>query len=414
MASAFSKLRLQITAGKTFGIAAVLMQVLQASPAVTGEIRVGAISDLTGPYSEVGRQMADAKDLAAAHVNAQGGLLSTGETLTVLRGDGKCDADAGLLAGQELAKQNIVAIAGATCSGATLAVARNVTIPSGLLQISPSSTAPVISDLDDNDGVFRLSPSDTLLGAELSGMIHNRFISTVSVTYADDDYNRGVAEVFLETYRRNAGTVHAVTKHVPGETDYASLIDSLASDQPQQSLVVFAYYDRSGTDVIEAAKADGRFEIFFGADGMINDGLIAQVGAENLSWALFMIAATNDLAEGFLAYRPLAEEAGLDPTIAFTPQSYDAVFLLALAIEKAGSADPVAIRAALRDVANEPGKKILPGQWAEAKAAIAAGEEVNYLGASGVVEMDIAGDTAGLFSVNTVLPDGSWDVFVLR
>ena len=400
----------------THFLAAIAMTVSLAIPQIAeaGEIRIGTISDLTGPIKSFGIPMADAKDLAAAHINAQGGLLASGETLTVLRGDGKCDPDVSLKTAQDFAAQGVVAIAGASCSGATLAVARNVTIPQGILQISPSSTAPAISDLDDNDGVFRLSPSDTLLGAELSSMIHNRFISNVSVTYANDDYNRGVAEVFLETYQKSGGTVHAVTEHVPGETDYGAMIDSLATDGPQQSLVVFAYYDRSGVDVIEAAQADGRFEIFFGADGMINDGLITQVGAENLAWALFMIAATNDQAQGFLVYKPLAEAAGLDPSIAFTPQAYDSMFLLALAIEQAGSTDPSAIRAALRDVANEPGKLILPGQWAEAKAAIAAGEEINYLGASGVVEFDKVGDTAGLFSVNTVLPDGTWDVFVLR
>lgn len=391
-----------------------ILQVAVVAEAKAGEIRVGAISDLTGPYNEVGQQMADAKDLAAAHVNAQGGFFASGETLSLIRGDGKCDADAGLSAGQALAAEGVVAIAGATCSGATLAVARKVTIPAGLPQISPSSTAPVISDLEDNDGVFRLSPSDTLLGAELSGMIHDRFISTVSVTFANDDYNRGVAEVFLETYQRNGGTIHSVQEHEPGETNYDAMIDELASDEKTQSLVVFAYYDRSGVDVIEAAQKDGRFEIFFGADGMINDSLIEQVGAENLSWALFMIAATNDRASGFRAYAPLATDAGLDPSVAFTPQSYDSVFLLALAIEQAGSTDPAAIRAALREVSGEPGKMILPGQWAEAKAAIAAGEAINYMGASGVIEFDPAGDTEGIFSVNTVKPDASWDVFVLR
>lgn len=401
---------------KTLATAAAAALVLMegVGTAASGEIRIGAISDLTGPYSEVGRQMADATDLAASHVNAQGGLLRTGETLVSLRGDGKCDGDAGLAAAEKLVAQDVVAIAGATCSGATLSIARNVTIPAGMLQISPSSTAPAISGLDDNDGVFRLSPSDTLLGAELSGMIHNRFISTVSVTFANDDYNRGVAEVFLETYQRNGGTVHQVVEHVPGETDYAKMIDGLASAEATQALVIFAYYDRSGVDVIEAAKNDGRFEIFFGADGMINDDLIQQVGAEDLAWALFMIAATNDRLPGFRAYKALAEQAGLDPSVPFTPQAYDSMFLLALAVEKAGSTDPGAIRAALRDVSNEPGKLILPGQWAEAKALIEAGEEINYLGASGLIELDKAGDTGGLFSVNTVREDGSWDVFVLR
>ena len=398
---------------RVFG-AALILALGPGAHAAAGEVRVGAVSDLTGAYSHVGAIMAEAKDLAASQVNAQGGLLASGETLTLVRGDGQCDADKALVAAQQLtAGEGVVAMVGATCSGATLAIARNVTIPAGMLQISPSSTAPSISQLEDGDAVFRVSPPDTLLGIQLAGMILDRGITRVAVTNANDDYNRGVNEVFIEAFERNGGIIVAAQEHVPGETDLAGLIDGLATEGVQ-SLVVFAYYDGSGADVILAAQEDGRFEIFFGADGMIHDGLIAQVGAENLSWALFMIAATNDRHRAFVAYAEAAREAGLDPSVPFTAHSYDSVFLTALAIEKAGSTDPAAIRAALRSVASEPGTTILPGEWAKAKDLIAAGEEINYLGASGEIEFDSAGDTEGLFSVNTVRSDATWDVFVLR
>jgi branched-chain amino acid transport system substrate-binding protein len=75
--------------------------------------------------------------------------------------------------------------------------------------------------------------------------------------------------------------------------------------------------------------------------------------------------------------------------------SYDAVFLLALAIEKSGSADRDGISAALREIANAPGETILPGEWAKAKELIAAGTDINYEGASGSVEFDDVGDVAG-------------------
>ena len=397
----------------TRDVCAFCLSCVLAGQAVAEDIRVGAVSDLTGAYSSVGKIMADAKDLAADHINAQGGLLN-GDRLVLVRGDSRCNADDGLKAGREvMAGPGVVAVVGATCSGATLAIANQVTIPRGMLQISPSATAPAVSLLEDNDGVFRLSPSDSILGVQLAGMILNRGIDRVAVTYADDAYNKGVHEVFVEAFRRNGGTIQAEAQHVAGETNYDAMIDQLAAPGID-ALVVFAYYDASGTDVILAAQNDGRFEIFFGADGMINDGLIEQVGAEQLSWALFMIAATNDRARGFRAYAELARTAGIPLDVPFTPQSYDAVFLTALAIERAGSTDPAAIRVALRDVANAPGARILPGEWAKAKALLAEGQAINYAGASGKVQFDDAGDTPGLFSVNTVKPDATWDVFLLK
>lgn len=75
--------------------------------------------------------------------------------------------------------------------------------------------------------------------------------------------------------------------------------------------------------------------------------------------------------------------------------SYDSVFLLALAIEKNGKADRAGLAAALREVANAPGEVILPGEWSKALELIKAGTDINYQGASGEIEFDAAGDVAG-------------------
>ena len=57
---------------------------------------------------------------------------------------------------------------------------------------------------------------------------------------------------------------------------------------------------------------------------------------------------------------------------------------------------------------------IMPGQWKEAKAAIAAGKDINYEGATGTVDFDGNGDVAGLYSVNTVGGDGKWSAKLVK
>ena len=79
-----------------------------------------------------------------------------------------------------------------------------------------------------------------------------------------------------------------------------------------------------------------------------------------------------------------------------------------LAIEKAGSADRSAISGALRSIANAPGETILPGEFAKAKAILASGGDIHYVGASGPQDFDENGDVAGYFSAN-VVKDGSWE-----
>ena len=81
--------------------------------------------------------------------------------------------------------------------------------------------------------------------------------------------------------------------------------------------------------------------------------------------------------------------------------------LIALSIEQAGSTDRTKIRDALRQVCCGPGEVVEPGEWAKAKALIAAGKQINYEGASGDCDFDEYGDVKGVFG-RYVVEDGAF------
>jgi branched-chain amino acid transport system substrate-binding protein len=146
------------------------------------------------------------------------------------------------------------------------------------------------------------------------------------------------------------------------------------------------------------------------ADGMFDASVIEQIGADILRDNIFITQSASDpeVQASYDAFAAAYEATGNDPTAPYAAHGYDVSFLMALAIEKAGGTDRAAIGAALRDVASAPGTVIRPGEWEKAKAAIAAGEDINYEGASGNVDFDEAGDVTGVFSVNTIDADGKW------
>ena len=105
-----------------------------------------------------------ARNLAASHVNEQGGLLG-GDTYRLVQGDSQCDPKAAVDAGAKLVNvEQAVMVIGPNCSGATNGMAQSVTIPAGVAMLSDTATAPSISELDDNDLVFRVAPSDAYQG----------------------------------------------------------------------------------------------------------------------------------------------------------------------------------------------------------------------------------------------------------
>ena len=387
---------------------------LAAPAAQAGEVKVGSIGGVTGPIAELVAAIVDGRNLAAKHVNDQGGLFK-GDAYKLVLGDSACDPKAGVDAGNKIVNvEQVVAVVGASCSGATNGMVQSVTIPAGVVSLSDSATAPSITDLKDNDLVFRVAPSDAYQGRALAELVKSSGITKVAMTYANDDYNAGIADVFAREFEAMGGTITGNQAHEPNKPSYRSELSTLAKSGAE-ALAVFAYYGSSGIAIIRNSLENDLFGKFYAADGMFDKSVIEQIGAENLRGKISITQSASD--ENDASYKIFAaafSAGGGDPKSPYAAHGYDASFLMALAIEKAGIADRSKIRAALRAVASAPGEVIRPGEWKKAKALIAAGKDVNYEGASGNVDFDKNGDVGGIYTVNTVGADGKWENKLLR
>ncbi|WP_110670764.1 ABC transporter substrate-binding protein [Salinicola halophilus] len=387
-------LALAIAAGSVCGVAA------------QADVKVGFLGGFTGGIESLTPPIFDGAKLAVEEVNAQGGLFD-GETMAMPSGDTTCsDAAAASNAADRLVNsEQVTAIVGALCTGATIAAANNAAIPGGVVMVSPASTAPAVTDLDDDDLVFRTVPSDAFQGEQLARLLLSKGIEDVAVTYVNNDYGQGLDAAFTETYEAEGGSITANLAHEDNRADYRSEIGQLSASG-SQALVVLAYADTSGQTILRQAYESGAFGQFAGADGMVGNSLVEAVGADVLEGMIATRPGSPD-SPGTEAFTALAEEAGIDPSAVFAAQSYDAAFLLAMAIEKNGSADREGLSEALRDVATAPGETILPGEWEKAKRLIGEGTEVDYQGAAGDHEFDDNGDVPGIV-VEMAVEDGKF------
>lgn len=395
----------------TLAAAAVVL----AAPVVqAAEVKVGSVAGVTGPIAELVAAIVDGRNLAAKEVNEQGGLFK-GDKYDLVLADSACDPKAGVDAGNKVVNvEQVVAVVGASCSGATNGMVQSVTIPAGVVSLSDSATAPSITDLKDNDLVFRVAPSDAYQGRALAELVKGSGMTKVAVTYSNDDYNAGLANVFVREFKAMGGTVTANQAHEPDKASYRSELSTLSKGGPE-ALVLFAYYGSSGITIVRNSLENGLFSKFYGADGMFDQSVIEQIGADNLRGNIWITQSASDYDDqSYKIFAKAFEATGGNPQAPYVAHGYDASFLMALAIEKAGSPDRGKISAALRAVAGPPGEVIRPGEWKKAKELIDAGKDVNYEGASGKSDFDKNGDVAGLYSVATVGPDGKWQVKLLR
>ncbi|MBP0482058.1 ABC transporter substrate-binding protein [Sagittula salina] len=363
---------------------------LVAGAAQAEDAKIGVILGFTGPIESITPMMGDSAELAIKEVNDSGKFLE-GVTLAPVRADSTCvDAAAATAAAERLVtSEGVVAIMGADCSGVTGAILSNVAVPNGVPMVSPSATSPGLTTADDKDLFFRTAPSDARQGAVLAEILKEKGISSVAVTYTNNDYGKGFADAFAANFD---GEITLSSPHDDGKADYSAEIGALAS-AGGDALLVLGYSDQGGKGMIQASYDTGAFDMYVMGDGMYSDALFSEL-SDALEGAIGTIAWAE--GEGADAFGKITEGAGFDSSSSYTRESYDAAALIALAMMKGGAATSEAVAANLLDVANAPGEPILPGELGKALEILASGGDVDYVGASGV-ELIGPGEAAGSY-----------------
>jgi branched-chain amino acid transport system substrate-binding protein len=389
---------------KLLSLAVAASVIALAVPAIAEDVKLGILGDLTGPIEGLAPPIVAGAQLAFDNVNAQGGILG-GKIVSVV-GDSACDPSAAGPAADKLVNTDqVTAMVGAFCTGATIGAAQAAGIPGGVVQISPSASAPALTTLDDKDLVFRTTPSDAFQGVKLADLLLQKGVKDVAVTYVNNDYGKGLADVFVKQYEASGGTVSANVSHEDGKADYRAELGQLASGG-SKNLLIIGYASGSAHTVLQQAVESGDFSVFFGVDGTIGDDLLAGIDPKAIE-GLVATRAGAYTGESAEIYKKLATDAGQDPAATYAPQAYDAGFLLALAVQKNGSAKREGLSQALRDVAGPPGEIIHPGEWAKALELLAAGKDIDYDGAGGPLDFDAAGDVNGII-VEVDVKDGKF------
>ncbi|MDJ0639932.1 MAG: ABC transporter substrate-binding protein [Paracoccaceae bacterium] len=360
------------------------------------EVKIGIILGFTGPIESLVANMGPAAELAIAEVNEAGTLLG-GAKVTGIRGDSTCtDAAAATAAAERLiTSDGVTGIVGGDCSGVTGAMLQNVAVPNGIVMVSPSATSPGLSHMnnEDNGLFFRTAPSDARQGVVMTEVLMELGIKEVAVTYTNNDYGKGLADSFQAAYEAAGGKVTINAAHEDGKADYSAEVGALASAGGER-LVVAGYVDQGGSGIVRSALDAGAFDTFHFPDGMIGSQLVENFGAEIDGSSGQHPSPSEELAANFTELVGGAFEA----TSPFAPESYDSAALIMLAMQAAGSSDPAEYASKIMEVANAPGEKINAGELGKALEILAAGGDIDYVGASDV-ELIGPGEAAGNYRV---------------
>ena len=369
---------------------------LFAGDSESQDTTIGTVLPVSGDLSTLGPGMQKAIDLAFELVNETGGV--NGGEISAIHRDSGTSEQAGTDAASGLVNiDGVEIILGAVSSGVTIAIAESVTIPSGTLHISPASSSNAITSLADNDMVFRTRVNDAVKSQVLAELAVAAGYQRVATTYVNNAYGASLNESFIEAFEAMGGEVTGAVAHELGQASYISELRDTTSE-PSDVLLTIAYPDSGQILLREAAEGD-YYDDFMFVDVTRSQTMFDNIGGNHFEGDFGVSPGAPD-SPGVRAFRQLyADRTDGDPSASLITEAFDAAAVLALAIEKADTDDPVAVRDVLRAVANPPGEIVGPGDIPRALELVRDGEEINYVGASGNVDFDDQGNVVSSMRV---------------
>ena len=360
-------------------------------------LEIGTLLDYTGDLGVYGKPMRNGAELAVTLLN------DSGMNVVAVHKDSGTDAKVASDAARALQAAGVSGIVGSLSSGVTTAVAESVTIPGGTVLVSPASTAPSISVIEDNDLLFRSTVSDAAQGSVLGKLADELGYKKVGILYVNNPYGDGLQNIFTANF---SGTVQAV----PHEGELSTYMSEVtkATEGGVDALIAMSYPGSAQVYIREALEG-GFADTFMFVDGTKSQDMLDSLGANNFE-GMYGTAPGAPPSDAKNTFEELYEARfGEVPSDPFLGETFDAFVMIALATEKClndggddANCDGAGVAAAMRDVSNAPGTKVGPGDLANAVDLIRSGEDIDFEGVAGSQEIDDNGDVLNSIEIWTV------------
>jgi ABC-type branched-subunit amino acid transport system substrate-binding protein len=358
-----------------------------------GTLTVGMILPTTGGLATYGTGMMAAVQTAADEINAAGGVW--GNDVEVLHeNEGPAEEpDVVAAAADAMIAREVNAVIGAASSTSSLNIIEAL-YNQQIIQVSPSNTGPDFTDHPSGDYFFRTAPSDIIQGSALGELIIADGHATLGILGQQTAYGEGLANQIESVYTAGGGEVVYKEFYDLAQTEYSAEIAELVQADPDAFVLIS--YDEA-RQIIPALVSGGfspADKQFYFVDGNRLDYSDFDEGLMEGAKATQPIGSTD---QSELISRVEETNGGPLPEVAYVPESYDAMILIALAAIAANSDDPDAIKDQMVAVTNGDNEC---NTFADCKGLLEDGETIAYRGATGITwndKGDPAEATIGIF-----------------
>ncbi len=352
---------------------------MEETTGLSGVVNIGLILPLTGDLATHGEENWEGSKLGVVDFNKHLDEIDAGWTLKMTSED---SATSPVIALEKLSALNAKGI-GIIVGPETSSNIRNIkgySDSNNMLLISCCSSAPALAI--PNDSVFRLVPDDSNQGTAISKLIQHEGIEAIVPVWRGVTWGDGLSDASTSSFVERGGIIDEGVRYNPESPEFSASTSLLAEK-------VQGYVDEYGADkvavlflgfaeILQFTQSAAQHEVlddvrWFGPGANTKEHKLIEdpIGLEfstNVQFTTVQFAASkNPTYERVQAH--LTEQLGRSPNT-FVHSSYDAVWIIGLAMLETQSSDVSTIKAIIPEIAE------------------------NYSGAIGPTKLNDAGDLA--------------------
>ena len=333
---------MKVVAGLILGLALVPLAGC-GSGEESNTIPIAVAGPITGQYASFGTQMKNGADLAVADINEAGGVL--GKQLDLRIGDDACDPKQAVAVANQLSGSRVALVAGHYCSGSSIPASK-VYAESDVVQISPASTNPALTDNRAGPNVYRVCGRD-----DQQGSVAGKYLAihygdkNIAIVHDKTAYGKGLADETKKALNA-AGKQEALFEAITaGEKDYSALVSKLK--QAEIDVLFLGGYHTEAGLIVRQMRDQGMNTVLMGGDALVTHEYWSITGpAGEGSLMTFSPDPRKNPAAAEVVKR--FKDKGIEPE-GYVLYTYAAIQAWKQAVEKAGSIASADVVKALND-----------------------------------------------------------------
>jgi branched-chain amino acid transport system substrate-binding protein len=317
-----------------------------------GPITIGAVFNATGWMAAYDQPPRSAAMLAIEDINAQGGVL--GRELKLIELDGKTDpATVGNAARQLIEQGADVMIA--PCDFDIGGPAGQAAQEAGMVGISTCATSPLFGSEALGDKQFTMGMWNNIMGSAMAEYGRNELGWETAYVVADTsiDYSLSLAEYFRDHFVALGGEILGEDTYVQGDEDFSAQIQRIQALEEAPDVIFISSYAPDLGTIVRQTRSAGITAPVAGGDTYDDTEFFALLG-EELGNEIYMSTHSwlgPEVGPEMERFIGLYEaEYGEPPASAFIVMGWDAVQVIAQAMEAAGTTDGAAVAKVMEEM----------------------------------------------------------------